>query len=168
MAWSGRYVASQLEGPYLTLTPSANATFVGVPVEFAGTTVGLNVTSVTYEVVAPNSTQYGGAVNVSLSEFNFTYTFDATGNWTVFCSAISGTGTEALSGSVVISVGEAPPPSYYGVPVFWLGISILVISAISLAYLVWAIRKREAEEERKASAADASAPPRNAGGSGDV
>ena len=158
MLWLCSPLSAKAGQPGITLVPSTNATSVGEPVDFQGTTAGLNASSVTCMEIAPA----GGAISVgaalSSSQFSFDYAFGSVGNWTVFCVAGSVSSPLAESGNVTVSVGAIPSATYLGIPVVWVGISILVISAASLIYLVYAIRKRTLEEERKGGPGVTSSP----------
>jgi hypothetical protein len=158
MLWLCTSPSAMAGQPGITLVPSNNATSVGVPVGFQGTTAGLNASSVTCMEVAPAGGVNSIGATVSSSQFSFNYAFGSVGNWTVFCVAGSVSSPLAESGNVTISVGAIPSATYLGIPVVWVGISILVISAASLIYLVYAIRKRTLEEERKGGPGVSSSP----------
>jgi hypothetical protein len=153
-------IASDLQvvSVQLSLTSSANSTSVGVPVDFNGTVSGGNVTSIFYLVVGPDGSSFNASVDTAGSTFNFSYVFESVGNWTVFCTAGDLSNPLAVSDSLLISVDAGAPSTFLGVPFVWLGAAILVVSAVSLAYLVYAIRKRTQEEEHKAAGGKPAAP----------
>jgi hypothetical protein len=143
---------SASSGPIqISLLSSTSSTPAGTPVSFNGTVVGLNVTSVTYVVVAPDGSTSSGVINTAGSSFQFSLTFQEQGNWTVYCEAGITSSPSATSDDVIVSVEGGASPNYLGIPVFWLGVGILAISAGSLAYLVYVFRKRAQEEERQAA-----------------
>ena len=143
--------ASQPEAIQVSLSSSTDSTSVGVPVTFNGTISGGDVSSVVYLVVGPDGTTSNASVDTAGSAFAFNLTFDMVGNWTVLCAAGDLTNPLAISNPLQISVDSGTPTTFLGVPFVWLGAAILVVSAASLVYLVYAIRKRSQEEEGKAA-----------------
>jgi hypothetical protein len=152
--------ASQTGSVQLSLSSSVNSTSIGIPVGFAGAVSGGNATSVAYVVVGPDGSTFNASVEMVGSTFNFTYVFDKTGNWTVFCTAGDPSNPVAVSNPLLISVDAGTPSNFLGVPFFWLGVAILVVSSVSLVYLVYAIRKRSQEEERKGAGLRSASPAR--------
>jgi hypothetical protein len=150
--------ASQQDTVRLSFSSSVNSTSVGVPVDFNGMVSGGGVAIVAYVVVGPDGSTFNASVNTAGAAFNFSYAFDGVGNWTVFCTAGDLSNPLAVSDPVFISVDSGAPSTFLGVPFVWLGVSILVVSAVSLVYLVYAIRKR-AEEERRATVEEPAASP---------
>ena len=150
--------ASQPEPPLVSLFSSASSTSIGVPVAFNGIVSGGNVSTVTYIVVRPDGTTYNGSVGTAGLAFSFNLTFDVVGNWTVICAAGDLSNPLALSDPLQISVDSGAPTTFLGVPFVWLGVAILVVSAVSLTYLVYAIRKRSRDEEAKAGGSGPSSP----------
>jgi hypothetical protein len=143
--------ASQADSVQLSLSSSVNSTSMGIPVDFSGAVSGGNVTSVVYVVVGPDGSTFNASVNTVGSTFNFSYAFDNVGNWTVFCTAGDLSNPLAVSDPLFIYVDAGAPSNFLGVPFVWLGVAILLVSAASLVYLVYAIRKRSQEVERKAA-----------------
>ncbi|HVP22499.1 MAG TPA: hypothetical protein VMS77_01150 [Conexivisphaerales archaeon] len=147
----------QAQSGEVSLTPSTNSTAVGLTVSFSGAVSGVNVSSVTYYILGPDGTSDNATIPLAGSDFSFNYTFPVAGDWTVFCIAGDQANPQAISDPAIISVASASGPTYLGIPVVWLGVGILLVSAASLLYLVYAIRKRSEEEERAAGAKEAAA-----------
>jgi hypothetical protein len=124
---------------------------VGIPVGFNGTISGGDVSTVIYVVVGPDGSPFNASVKASGSAFDFSHTFDAVGNWTVFCTAGDLSSPPATSNPIFISVDSGAPSGFLGVPFFWLGVAILAVSGVTLVYPVYAIEERSQGEERKAA-----------------
>ena len=147
----GSAAMAQTDLGQISLVPSSNSTSFGGTVNFTGAVSGVNSTLVTFMVIGPDGSSENGTVPISGTAYSFSYSFNVSGDWTVFAMAGDLSNPEAISDPVAVTVLGAPPPSYLGIPVIWLGVAILVISAASLVYLVYAIKGREeAEAESKA------------------
>jgi hypothetical protein len=142
---------TQVQTGKITLTAASNSTSLGKSLDFVGTLSGLNSSKVTYFILGPDGSSLNGTLAVTNSAFAFRVSFNATGQWEVFCVAGNASQPEALSGLLSILVGEAVPtegPTYFGIPLFVLGVVILLVTGVSLIYLVFAIRKRSREEAK--------------------
>jgi predicted small secreted protein len=150
--------AASAGDPELVLVPSVNSTAVGRQVSFAGTAYGINATTATFFVEGPSSSGYNGTVPISSSQFQFNYTFKDVGNWVVFCVAGNASSPQAISNLIIVSVTEAPSPTFLGLQVTWLGAGALVISIVSLVSLAYVGCNRGREGKRRVGQPSANEP----------